>query len=471
MPFVPDAQQPGTPKFVPDTPATTAPAAQGAVAAFVDQLGKAMALPGKPEVNLAALADHITSFIDSSQPNGPAQAAATAAAHPVAAALGAGTGHVGEGALAASVGAPLIGAGAQAVLGAGRLASIAAGTGEGALGGAASDPNAPGHGAVEGGMTGGALNASAPLIKTGTTAAEAALGLRRVSPVGKTLAGDSTGPVLRASNAAASDAAVGSQAGLPKGTTPSYPALTAARAAPAKVMSDAADSATPGQLNAAAQAKLQNVGVPAGGTRGPDINTQAQIYAEIQNVLNATTGPEHLANIRSLRQEGFEGVAADTAAERNLGRAKLDMADAVEGHLMDSLPADGPVSPQQFLDARKALAKNYTATEALKGNSFDLGRLARIQRSSPNLLDGDMETVANFANNNPEITGHPSQLSSPNLLGDLKNISLAHPATYVQPFTGGAGRLLLKHPSGSLPVAGVGGAAAGSLGAQFEPGP
>ena len=291
-------------------------------------------------------------------------------------------------------------------------------------------------------------------------AAAQALGLRKVTTVGKTLAGSSAGPTLQATNQAAGDTAIASQAGMPKGQIPSFPNLVDARTAPAKTMTDFAESVPDGPLDANAQIKLQKVGVPEGGTRGPDQATQAAINGEIRDALQANTGPEHLANVRSLRQEGFEGLDADTAAERNLARAKLSIADAVEGHLIDNAPPDGPVSPQQFLDARKALAKNYTATSVLKGNNFDLQKLGRIQRGAPQLLDGDMDTVANFAQNNPEITGHPSALRAPNIAGDLSNVSLAHPASWLQPLTGAAGRALLRRGTPLDP---------NSLGAQFTP--
>jgi hypothetical protein len=360
-------------------------------------------------------------------------------------------GHLGEALAAGTVAAPVVGAAATTALGAGRLASALSGAATGAASGAAGSPAAPGTGAAIGAVTGGAGGAiAAPAEAT----AASKLGLRTATQPGKLLAGSSTGPALRLQNAAAGDAAIGREAGLAPGVQPSYSALVDARNAPGKVMTDAANSVTPGPLDATAQTQLAQAGVPKGGTLQPDMATQAQINQTRQQLMAADTGPQHAANLASLRQAGFEAVDGDTAAERNLGRAQLDMADAVQGHIERNLPADGPVSPQEFIDARKALAKNYTATSALKGNSFDLQKLARIQRSAPNLLDGDMDTVANFANNNPEITGHQSQLTAPSVAHDLGGISLAHPATWVQPVTGAAGRAVLR---------------AGSLGTMFGP--
>ena len=104
------------------------------LSAFIDAFGKAMALPGKPEANLSALANHITSFLPGqpSAAEGEGQQAATAAANPSATQIGTGAGHLGEGALAAMAAGPFAGALTEGAPAAGALEGALTGAGSGA---------------------------------------------------------------------------------------------------------------------------------------------------------------------------------------------------------------------------------------------------------------------------------------------------------------------------------------------------
>lgn len=305
------------------------------------------------------------------------------------------------------------------------------------------------------------------VAKAPATAA-GALGYRGADSItGKVLAGSSAGPALIEHNAAIGNSVVGNEAGLAKGVTPSYETLAAAREAPNDVYNRAAASLPPGPLDQAAQDAVKTAGQPDGGrvSQGSP-QAQAQIEALRSQLLSPATTPTGrtwINELRGLRQEGFTNVASDDVSNQQLGKAQLDMADAVEGHIGRNLPPGGDVSLDQFQDARKALAKNYTAQSALRGDTFDLRKIASIQRASPTLLDGDMKTTADFANSNNEVVGQPNALNSPSAVKDVLSLNpMSHPlGSAVQAVGGTLGRRILT--GGASPVR------TGGLGAQFEP--
>jgi len=301
---------------------------------------------------------------------------------------------------------------------------------------------APAAGAVKGAA------AVADLAASGGSDAATALGLRGVNTPGKLLAGESAGPTLHAHNAAIGDAAVGNEAGLAQGATPSYETLAAARTAPSSVMDRAGASLPNGGLDAQAQAAIKSAGAPEGGrvSQGSP-QAQAQIETLRQQLLDAgseTPGPQWTNELRALRQEGFTNSASDDVSNQQLGRAQLDMANGIEGHIGRNLPANGDVNLQQFQDARKALAKNYTAQSALRGDTFDLPTIARIQRADPGMLDGNMKTVADFANSNPEAVRPSNPLTAPSIASDITGLNTAKPiGSILQAVGGSLGRRML----------------------------
>ena len=293
----------------------------------------------------------------------------------------------------------------------------------------------------------GAL-AVADLAASGGSDAATALGFRGVNAPGKLLAGESAGPALHAHNAAIGDAAIGNEAGLAPGTTPSYEALEAARQAPGEVMNRAGASLPNGGLDETAQNAVKTAGAPAGGrvSQGSP-QAQAQIETLRSQLLGAgpeTTGQNWTNELRALRQEGFTNSASDDVSNQQLGGAQLDMANAVEGHVGRNLPANGDVSLSQLQDARKALAKNYTAQSALRGDTFDLPAIARIQRADPQMLDGNMKTAADFANANPEAVRPSNPLTAPSMANDIASLNTAKPiGSILQAVGGGLGRRML----------------------------
>lgn len=264
---------------------------------------------------------------------------------------------------------------------------------------------------------------------------------------GTSLAGDSAKPTLVNHNAAVGNTIASSEAGVPHGTDLSYEALAEARTAPNAVYDRVAAELPDGELNTNAQNGIRTAGQPEGGrvSQGSP-QAQAQIETLRQQLLTGgpRTGRQWVNELRGLRQEGFTNAASDDISNQQLGRAQLDMARAIEGHIGDTLPPNGTVSLQQFQDARKALAKNFTVQSALRGNDVDLNALARVQRADPQLLDGGLKTAADFANENREVVGLPTKLKAPGLVQDLRDVSLTKPSTIVQaPGLGVLGRRLL----------------------------
>jgi hypothetical protein len=311
---------------------------------------------------------------------------------------------------------------------------------------------AAGGALAKGAVTGAGALLDNTLAK-GTQDAAGTLGYRGAnSTTGKLMAGNSAGPALINHNATVGNLVVGNEAGLARGVTPSYETLAAARTAPSGVFDRVAAAVPNGPLDAEAQAAVKNAGLPAGGrVSAGSPQAQAQIEQLRQQLLNPSTEPTGqtwVNELRGLRQEGFTNAASDDVSNQQLGKAQLDMANAVEGHLGRAIPQGSDVSLQQFQDARKALAKNYTAQSALRGDTFDLKAIARMQRADPGLLDGDMKTTADFANANQEVVGQPNSLLTPSFAKDVASLNpVSHPiGSAIQAVTGPLGRRILTGP-------------------------
>jgi len=174
-----------------------------------------------------------------------------------------------------------------------------------------------------------------------------------------------------------------------------------------------------------------------------------------------------------LRQEGFTNAASEDVSNQQLGRAQLDMARAIEGHIGRNLPQGGPVDLAQFQDARRALAKNYTVQSVLRGNEVDPQALARVQRADPELLDGGLKLAADFANGQGrEVSALRTTVNAPSVVKDIAGAaSLQQPiSSTVQGVAGSLGRRLLTGGSAQGRAAAQT-AFPGRLGEEFTPRP
>lgn len=264
--------------------------------------------------------------------------------------------------------------------------------------------------------------------------------------VAKAVAGEDTGPALQAHNQALGNTILSGEANVPAGTQLSYDATNAARQGPDSVYSRAAAGIPEGPLNARAQSGINSAGQPEGGrmTKGTPVAQQQiqDLRAQLLDPTKSWNGQQIVNEVRGLRQDGFKNVAVEDDVSKNeLGRAQLDMARALEGHIEDNLPAHGDVSLEQFKDARKTLAKNHAIEGALKGGDVDLKAIGRMQRASPDLLDGGMKDVADFVNSREgsAVVGIPNALKEPSLTGSaLDALDLHRPVRGAARFFGGA---------------------------------
>ena len=177
-----------------------------------------------------------------------------------------------------------------------------------------------------------------------------------------------------------------------------------------------------------------------------------------------------------MRQEGYNRLGSDDVSQQSIGKAQLEIANALDQHIADTLPATAPVTADQFKAARVALAKNQSVQAALRGSNVDAQAIGRMQRANPDLLTDELKEVADFANSNPTVSGLGSRVRDPpSFAGDIGHAvgrnaeSVLNPAFWTG-ITGaqGAARRFL---TGSTPdaIAAARSKFPGQLGDEFAP--
>jgi hypothetical protein len=278
---------------------------------------------------------------------------------------------------------------------------------------------------------------------------QAGLRTAQDSPIARTLAGSSGQEALRLHTAEVSRTIAANEAGIPAAQAPvlSHDILADARRAPGDVYDRVGKALPTSGLDADAQQAIQTAGSPAGGrmTKGsPEALAQINdLKAQLLDPNRTFTGQQFINEVRGLRQEGFTNVASDDVSAQQLGRAQLGISRAIEDHIGRNIPNDADVTLQQFQDARKTLAKNFTVQSALRGGDVDLKALARAQRADPGVLDGGMKLLADFGDAHPEVAALPSEAtrySPPSAARDLSDISLKDPVSWIRPALGNLAR-------------------------------
>lgn len=273
--------------------------------------------------------------------------------------------------------------------------------------------------------------------------------------VARTLAGPGGKDALTLHNQRVGNSVLAAEAGVPAGTPLSYQTLALAREPANAVYNRVAATMPPAPLDAAAMQRVTAAGSPTGLVTTSEA-AQRQIQSIGAQLGQPMTGEAMVNNLRSLRQEGYRRVASEDVDQQMIGRAQLEMARAIEDHIARNLPANGPVSLDQFLQARVALAKNHTVEAALHGNDVDLNAIARAQRHDPELLSGGLRTAAEFANANPAVVGLGSRIYDPPSFGhDVMDVGLTQPGTWLPPATGAAARRVLTGPTERLAARGA----------------
>lgn len=293
---------------------------------------------------------------------------------------------------------------------------------------------APGAALLKSGVSAGrsALTDMADASGVGTDWNAAGFRTGGAHPIAREVAGDSGKPALKEHNAAVGNTIAANEAGHDSTVPMSYGSMADARAPANSVYNRVAHTLPDdGQLDQVAQDQIRGAGQPQGGRMSqgsPDAATKTeQLRADLLNPNKTFNGQQMVNELRGLRQEGFTNAASDDVSNQQLGKSQLDMARAIEGHISRNLPQNGPVSLQQFQDARKQLAKSYTVQSALRGGDVDAKVLARVQRNDPELLDGGLKTIADFANGEgKDVVGVPDRYNPPNVFKDVGGIVNVH---------------------------------------------
>lgn len=309
---------------------------------------------------------------------------------------------------------------------------------------------------------------------TGAAAAEAAtpagqLGLRSTQgrPVATTLAGPTAAPTLDAQNQAVAHTVLGADVGVPHGLPVNPENLAKAREVPGKVLDEGAASLPTAPLSdAAAQQVLATRPTDTITKPTPNVSTAIQgIEDSLLQPGAQFSGKQIRATRNSLSSDADAGMNSDDADTRAIAKYKRGVVNALDQHIADTMPANSAISPDMIATARTTLAKNYSLQDLIgKGGDVNLQQLAKLHRDNPNLLTGNTRTVAEFANQHPEVTGgitDANRVSPPGLDTDLAHINLLNPRSWIQPLFGHFARNSLEsgNPLGLAKQAPVMGAA------------
>jgi hypothetical protein len=281
------------------------------------------------------------------------------------------------------------------------------------------------------------------------------------SATGKFLAGDSAQTVQNLHNQQLHQTLGGAAANIPRGTPLLPENFAPARAEPASTYTSAADSLPTSALSPAAHQMIDSAGGPGERitTGTPDAqNSIAALKAQLLDPDRTFTGNQVVNELSGLRQEGYADIGSEDISKQQLAQAKLDMANGLEQHISDTLPANAPVSMADLAKARQALAMNHTVEGITKpGGLIDPQALARIHANNPNLLTGNLRTMAQAATDNPEVNTLPTKsnlFQPPGIPKDVQGVGLMKPVgSVVQALFGALGRRMLTGNTGAAVAA------------------
>lgn len=249
--------------------------------------------------------------------------------------------------------------------------------------------------------------------------------------IARQVAGDSGQEALVGHNAQVGNTIAASEAGHGTNVPMTYESLAEAREAPNTVYNRIAHGLPEGKLDEVTTRAINNAGAPEGGRMSAGSPQAQQAIASLKAQLldpnRSFTGQQMVNELRGLRQEGFTNSASDDVSNQQLGKAQLSMARALEDHIGRNIPKGGDVSLEQFQTARKALAKNWTVQAALRGGDVDLKAIGRVYRNDPELLDGGLKVLGEFAEGpGKDVVGIPDRYNPPSALKDITGIVNVH---------------------------------------------
>ena len=206
--------------------------------------------------------------------------------------------------------------------------------------------------------------------------------------------------------------------GVPFDSYLSPDTIKAAMKAPQAVMDRAAAGLRAGPLDRDARDAIRAAGNEVRISSGSP-NVQKQLDALRSELLDETaqhTGRQVMGELKALRQEAFHTLNKSEDIDAiALAKAKLKMADAIEGHIDRNLTGASGTNRDQIRAARQSMAQALAVREALQGNDLDLGALGRMYSRSDHRFSGPLRTAAIFAENNRAFTGARIPLHAPTL--------------------------------------------------------
>lgn len=253
------------------------------------------------------------------------------------------------------------------------------------------------------------------------------------------------------------------EAGIPQGQKVTYKTLADARAAgPAKTY-DAAH----GALNETLQAdpELQGAISSIGDTtsqlpRSPDVDALKQTMLDQPQM----TRDQLFSNIQQSRERAAKYYKAEEPDSEAMGDAYSALANAYEDFVGRQLPKDGPVSLQDWQNARTQFAKSYTVQSALKGTSIDASKIAQLQAKNPTQLTDGLRLIAEQHNRFPLSTGFGPRTFAPEGIGASGSV----PGIVARHATGPAVGAATGYALGGTGGAAAGGAAGLLSSAAFQ---
>lgn len=264
-------------------------------------------------------------------------------------------------------------------------------------------------------------------------------------------------------NQGVTDELARNEAGIPQGQKVTYQTLADARAAGPGKTYDAAH----GALNETLQAdpELQGAISSIGDTtsqlpRSPDVDGLKQTMLDQPQM----TRDQLFSNIQQSRERAAKYYKAEEPDSEAMGDAYSALANAYEDFVGRQLPKDGPVSLQDWQNARTQFAKNYTVQSALKGTSVDASKIAQLQAKNPTQLTDGLNLIAEQHNRFPLSTGFGPRTFAPEGIGSSGSV----PGIVARHATGPAVGAATGYALGGTGGAAAGGAAGLLSSAAFQ---
>ena len=161
---------------------------------------------------------------------------------------------------------------------------------------------------------------------------------------------------------------------------------------------------------------------------------------------DAESAIEYIKELRKAATDNLSGASAAVPANKSLGRAQRDAAEAleemVERHLQN---AGRPDLARKFDDARRTIAKTYTVEGALEttGNVNAAKLAALLKKGKP--LSPELEQAAKFAGAFPKAAAVPEKSGSPGV--SALDFAMTAGGAATLPFIGQDPYLALAYPA------------------------